>query len=106
MRHARSDENLDFEELALIGLSGEMDPEPNPVTSCESDALSSSSRSSGIQKRKGLPIPPDQCFDNSGGICPYNRPNLVCCQEEVMFQNVIARGCVICMFFLSFKNSL
>ena len=102
MRHARSNENLDFEESALNGLSGEMESELDTVTSCESDASSSSSGS--IQKRKGLPVPPDQCFDNSGGICPYNRPNLVCCDEEVMFVNVIARGCVICMFFCHLRT--
>lgn len=99
VEHTGSDEDLDFDESPLIGLSAQVDSELSPVTSCGSDASSSSSSSS-IQKRKGLPVPPDQCFDNSGGICPYKRPNLVCCDEEVIYGTVLARGCVICTFFV------
>lgn len=97
-----SNEDLDFENPALTGLSGRIeDPELGMVIPCEPDASSS-----GIQKRRNLPEEPDQCFDNSGGICPYQRPNLVCCDEPVMYRTVLVRGCVICRFFVVWEIPL
>lgn len=86
------DEGLDLEDSALLSLSDHIDPEPSAAISCEPDASSTI-----MQKRQGGPPPPDMCFDNSGGICPRESPNLVCCQEKVMYTSVLVRGCVICM---------
>ena len=99
---AISDEDLDFEKSTLPVLSGQIeDLELSAAISCEPDTSNS-----GIQKRKGLPEVPEQCFDNSGGICPYQRPNLVCCDEPVMYRTVLVRGCVICRFYVIWELPL
>ena len=86
------DEGLGLEDSTLLPLSDYLDSELAALISCEPDASSTV-----IQRREEKSSPsPEQCFDDSGGICPRDKPNLVCCQEKVMYTDVIVRSCTIC----------
>lgn len=87
------DEGLGFEDSILLPLPDYMDSELDALISCGPDASSTVIR----RRETNSPPSPEQCFNDSGGICPRDKPNLVCCQEKVIYTDVIVRSCGICM---------
>lgn len=89
---AGTDEGLGFEESSLAQFPNHTDSELSAGISCEPPGSPGSAKN----RKRGQNQPAEQCFDNSGGICPRDKPNLLCCEEPVMYTHVLIRGCVIC----------
>jgi hypothetical protein len=90
---AGKDSGLGFEEPSLGKSPDYIDSEISAAISCEPGSLGTAKK-----RKRGQNQPPEQCFDNSGGICPKDKPNLLCCEEPVMYTHVFVRGCVICKY--------